>query len=174
MMGKVSMINPFVWSFRAQFALGAAICAALLGFAMYVQFQLFIDPCPLCVLQRMVFIALGLVFLIGALHGPGGRLGRRVYGGLAAALAATGSGIAGWHVWLQMQPPSLTASCGMGWQGMVQTLPLHQAVIRAFSGSGDCAEVDWAFLGLSMPAWTLLWFLGLAFGALWAGWRRRG
>jgi protein dithiol:quinone oxidoreductase len=167
------MLNPFAWPFRAQFAFGAVACFALLAYALYVQFQLFIDPCPLCVLQRVAFIALGLVFALGAIHGPRSPTGRRVYGALAAIPAMVGAGIAGWHVWLQMQPPSPTVSCGMGWEGMVQTLPLHQAVMRAFTGTGDCAEVDWAFLGLSMPTWTLFWFLGLAFGALWAGWRRR-
>jgi protein dithiol:quinone oxidoreductase len=167
------MFNPFAWPFRAQFALGALLCASLVAFAMFVQFQLFIDPCPLCVLQRVAFIALGLAFAIGAIHAPRGRFGRRVYGILAAIPALVGSGIAGWHVWLQLQPPSPSVSCGMGWEGMVQTLPLHQAIARAFTGTGDCATIDWTFLGLSMPAWTLLWFLGLAGGALWAGFRRR-
>jgi protein dithiol:quinone oxidoreductase len=167
------MLNPFAWPFRAQFAFGAIACFALLAYALYVQFQLFIDPCPLCVLQRVAFIALGAVFAVGAIHAPRGTMGRRIYGALAAVPALVGTGIAGWHVWLQMQPPQLTASCGMGWEGMVQTLPLHQAVARAFTGSGDCAEIDWVFLGLSMPTWTLFWFVGLAFGALWAGFRRR-
>jgi protein dithiol:quinone oxidoreductase len=167
------MLNPFAWPFRAQFAFGALACFALLAYALYVQFQLFIDPCPLCVLQRVAFIALGIVFAIGALHGPTSARGRRIYGVLASIPAMVGVGIAGWHVWLQMQPPQAMASCGMGWEGMVQTLPLHQAVMRAFTGTGDCAEVDWVFLGLSMPTWTLFWFVGLAFGALWAGLRRR-
>jgi protein dithiol:quinone oxidoreductase len=167
------MLNPFAWPFRAQFAAGALACFALLAYALYVQYQLFIDPCPLCVLQRVAFIALGLVFAVGALHGPRGRSGRRVYGVLAAIPALVGAGIATWHVRLQYLPPNEVPSCGMGWEGMVQTLPLHQAVARAFTGSGECAEIDWAFLGLSMPAWTLLWFIALAFGALWAGFRRR-
>jgi protein dithiol:quinone oxidoreductase len=166
------MPNPFTWPFRAQFGVGALVCVVLLAYALYVQYQLFIDPCPLCVLQRIAFIALALVFATGALHGPGSRLGRRLYALVAAIPALVGAGIAAWHVRLQNLPPDQVPSCGMGWEGMVQTLPIHQAVARAFTGSGECAEVDWAFLGLSMPGWTLLWFVALAAWALWAGWRR--
>lgn len=165
------MLNPFAWPFRAQFALGAALCFALLGYALYVQYQLFIDPCPLCVLQRVAFLVLGVVFLIGALHAPGGATGRRTYGVLAATAGLTGAAIAAWHVRLQHLPKDQVPSCGMGWEGMVETLPLSEAVRRAFTGSGECAEIDWAFAGLSMPTWTLLWFIGLSLGALWAGWR---
>jgi protein dithiol:quinone oxidoreductase len=167
------MSNPFAWSFRLQFALGALICFGLVGFALYVQHQLFVEPCPLCVLQRICFITLGLLFLAGAVHGPRGALGRRIYGSLAALPALVGAGIAGWHVRLQHLPADQVPSCGPGLEYMLQAFPLKQALVKVFAGSGECAEVDWTFAGLSMPAWTLLWFIGLALLALFAGWRRR-
>lgn len=167
------MSHPFAWSFRAQFALGAAACIGLLAYALYVQHQLFIEPCPLCVLQRICFIALGVVFLAGALHAPRSVGGRRAYGTLAAVPALTGLGIAAWHVRLQHLPPDQVPSCGPGLEYMLDALPLKDALVKVFAGSGECAEVDWTFLGLSMPTWTLLWFVGLTVLALWAGWRRR-
>lgn len=164
--------NPLSWSFRAQFALGAACCAALLGYALYVQYQLFLDPCPLCVFQRIAFVGLGVVFLLGLLHGPG-RSGRRAWSLLALVPAGAGVAIAGRHVWLQSLPPEEVPACGPGLDYMLDAFPLGEALSMVFSGSGECAEVDWSFLGLSMPAWTLAWYLLLAGWALWAGFRRR-
>ena len=164
--------NPFAWSFRSQFALGAAICLALLGYALYVQHRMFLDPCPLCIFQRVAFLGVALVMLVGLVHNPG-RIGRRVYGLLALLPAAAGVGIAGRHVWLQSLPPEEVPACGPGLEYMLEAFPLSRALSMVFTGSGECANVDWQFLGLSMPAWTLLWFVALAGLALWAGFRRR-
>ena len=79
--------NPFAWSFRAQCLAGFLACAGLLAYALYVQFGMLMQPCPLCILQRIAFAALGLVFLVGGLHAPKGRVGRAIYG-LLAFLAA--------------------------------------------------------------------------------------
>ena len=158
-------------SFRAQFALIAFICAALLAFAYYVQFKLFIDPCPLCILQRVAFLALGVIALIAALHGPRGA-GRKVYGLFALVVAAVGAGIALQHVRLQNLPPDQVPACGPGLNYMIETLPLGDALRKAFTGSGECVKVDWAFLGLSMPTWTLIWFVALGLWALFAAMQR--
>src|SRR5690606_24398311 len=90
--------NPLAWSFRSQFLLGLLCCLGLLGYALYVQYQLFLEPCPLCIFQRVAFFAAAAVFLLGLLHNPG-RTGRRVYGVLAALATLAGAGIAGRHVW---------------------------------------------------------------------------
>ncbi|MEO6066276.1 MAG: disulfide bond formation protein B [Lysobacterales bacterium] len=158
-------------SFRAQFALIALICAALLAYAYYVQYQLFIDPCPLCIMQRVAFLALGIVALLAALHAPRG-WGRRVYGLLAVTSAAVGAGIALQHVRLQNLPPDQVPACGPGLGYMFDTLPVTSALRKAFTGSGECAKVDWTFLGLSMPTWTLVCFVALAAWALFAATRR--
>lgn len=165
-------MNPLVWSFRAQFALGVLLCFGLLGFALYVQYGLFLDPCPLCILQRIAFFALGLIFLVGAIHAPGA-LGRKVYGVLAAIAAGSGIGIASRHVWLQSLPPDQVPDCGPGLNYMLDTMPFGAALSKVLQGSGECAAIDWTFLGLGMPVWSLVWFLGFFLGVLYAGFRHR-
>jgi len=164
-------MNPFRWSFRAQYLLGFAVCAGLLAFALYTEYFLGLVPCPLCSFQRGAFILLGLVFLAGALHGPRGRTGRGAYGVLALLAAGLGIAIAGRHVWLQHLPPDQVPACGPDLNFMLQAFPLGDVLRRVFTGSGECAKVDWTFLGLSMPEWSLLWFVALLAWALWAAFR---
>ncbi len=165
--------NPLDWPFRVHCLLGAAVCAALLAYALYVQHVLFIDPCPMCVLQRVAFAAFGLVCLIGSLHGPRQRTGRAVYGVLASLCAVVGGAVAFQHVRLQNLPADQVPACGPGLNYMLDAFPLMEALGKVLRGSGECAEVDWTFAGLSMPAWTLLCFVLLAAAALFAGLRRR-
>jgi disulfide bond formation protein DsbB len=165
-------LNPFAWSFRAQYVAGFVVCAALYAYALYVQFALGIEPCPMCIFQRIAFIVMGIVFLIGAIHGPQAR-GRRVYALLLLLTAGIGVGIAARHIWVQHQPPDLMAGCAPGWNYMVNNFPLSKALKMAFTGSADCAQVSWTFLGLSMPLWTLVCYVLLGAGALWAGFRKR-
>ena len=165
-------MSPVRWSFRALMLGGAAACVALIGFAIYSQLQWGLEPCPLCIFQRLAFAALGIVLLLAGLHGPRGSGGRATYGLLGFAAAAVGVGIAGRHVWLQMHPPGFV-TCGAPFAFMRQTLDTPTLVKRVLTGSGDCGTVDWTFLGLSMPAWSLLWFALLGAVALYAGLRRR-
>lgn len=165
--------NPFAWSFRAQFVFGALACSSLLAFAIFSQRSLLLEPCPLCILQRVAFMALALVFAIGAVHAPRSRNGRRVYGVVAALAAASGAAIAIRHLWLQSLPPDLVPACGPGLAYMLEVFPLSDVIRDVFTGSGECAKVDWRLLGLSMPGWTLIWYVFLGTGALWAGFRRR-
>ena len=144
---------------------GFLACGSLLAYAYYAQFGLGLEPCPLCIFQRLAVIALGLVFLAAALHGATGA-GRRIYGGLVFLAAGSGVGIAGRHVWLQNLPPDQVPSCGPGLDYMLDVFPLADALKMVFTGSGECAEVDWTLLGLSMPVWTLLAFIGLGLGGL--------
>ncbi|MGX5673180.1 disulfide bond formation protein B [Thermomonas sp. XSG] len=165
-------MNPFRWSFRQQFLFGFVICAALLGYAFYVQFQLGIQPCPFCIFQRICFAALGLVFLLGALHAPRAPGARKVWGVLAFVAAAAGMGYAGRHSWVQLNPPELP-SCGPGLNFIVEQHSWLGAARKVLQATGDCSNIDWQFLGLSMPMWALLWFVVLGFGALYAGFLRR-
>ena len=167
-------MNPFAWTFRAQYALGAAICAALIGFALYVQHGLFMMPCPLCILQRIAFAGMGVFFLLGALIGGNPRWLRRLWALLVGVFAAAGAGIAIWHVRMQYLPPSEVPSCsGMDIGYMLEAFPMQKVIDMIFTGSGECAKIDWSFLGLSMPTWTLAWYLILGVAALWAGFRKR-
>ena len=168
----VSPMNPFRASFRTQFLLGFLACAGLLAYAFYVQLQDGLEPCPLCIFQRVGFAALGLVFLVGGLHAPRGAGPRRGYGVLALVAAAFGAGIAGRHVWLQSLPPEDVPTCGPGLDYMLEAMPISGVIRKVLTGSGECATVDWTFLGLSMPAWTLACFLVLAAWSAFAAFRR--
>ena len=137
-----------------------------MGFALYAQHVLLLDPCPLCVLQRVAVIVLGVVFLVAALHNPSG-WGRHVYAALLFIPALGGLAIAGWHWRLQNLPASEVPACGPGLDYMLENFPLTDALSMVFKGSGECADVVWSFLGLSMPAWVVLWMLGLGAAGVW-------
>ena len=134
---------------------GFAICTSMMGYALYAEHVLMLMPCPLCVFQRMAVIALGVVFLAAAIHNPAGK-GRVVYSVLILLAAGAGVGVAGRHVWLQNLPPDQVPSCGPGFDYIVDAFPLADALKMIFTGSGECASIDWQFLGLSMPAWVLI------------------
>lgn len=143
---------------RLGYALGFLVCAGLIGFALYLQYYEHQDPCPLCLLQRLVYIALMAVFLVAAVHGPG-RTGAIIYGGLLIATAAIGAAVAGRHVWLQHLPPDRVPECGPGLEFTLRKFPLFQALEKVFAGSGQCAEAGWKFLGLTIAGWSLVWFV---------------
>jgi len=168
-------LNPFRWTFRSQCLAGFAACAALIGFAIFSQFAWHLEPCPLCIFQRIAFAALGLVFLVAGLHAPRGAGPRAFYGVLGFLAAAVGMAIAGRHVWIQLNPPEIPG-CGPPLSFMRETMSTGNVIRKVLTGSGDCGTIDWTFLGLSMPAWSLVWFvlLGLFFLALGFRPRRRG
>ena len=150
---------------RIGYGAGFVACAALIGFAYYLQFVELQEPCPLCILQRFAFFALAVVFLIAALHGPG-RTGSTVYSGLLFAIAAVGASIATRHVWLQHLPKNQIPECGPGLDYMLKKFPLGQALEKILAGSGECAEAGWTLLGLTIAGWSLVWFVLLAIFAV--------
>jgi disulfide bond formation protein DsbB len=167
------MTNLFRASFRLQFLLGFLACVGLLGFALYTEYFGGLNPCPLCTFQRAAFIALAAMFLLGGLLAPRSAGGRAIWGVLALIAAGVGIAIAGRHVWLTHLPPDQVPSCGPDLAYMMSAFPLGDVVKKVLTGSGECAKVDWTFLGLSMPAWSLLWFVVLATWAAYAAFRRR-
>ncbi len=165
--------NPFAWSFRAQFLTGALVCIALLAYALFEQFQMGVEPCPKCIFQRVAFLAMAIIFLVGGLHSPR-RNGRRAYAMLVAIAAAVGAVVAVRHLIVQFSPQDpLTAGCGPGLNYLLDSFPIAEAIKKAFMATGDCGEISWTFLGLTMPGWTLICYVLLGAGALWAGFRRR-
>ena len=147
------------------------ICAALIAYALYAEYVLLLEPCPLCVFQRMSVVALGGVFLIAGLHHPKGK-GRFVYAALVALAAGAGIAVAGRHLWLQSLPPDAVPACGPGFDYIIDSFPFLEALRLIFSGFGECATVDWRFLGLSMPAWVLISLAALGAAGLWNNIRR--
>jgi disulfide bond formation protein DsbB len=152
-------------SLRQLFALGFVGCAGCMAFALYLQHFQGLDPCPLCVFQRVAMIATALVFLAGAVHAPRAN-GRWVYAGAAALTAAAGVGLAGRHVWLQSLPPDQVPACGPTLDYLMDMLPLREVFETVLKGDGECAKVKGEFLGISLPAWTLVAFVGSTLFAL--------
>lgn len=145
---------------------GFLACSGMMGFAFYAQYVLKLEPCPLCVFQRMAVIALGITFLVAALHNPQG-WGRRIYVALIVIAAGAGVAVATRHVWLQNLPPDKVPTCGPGLGYMLENFPLGDALSMVFTGSGECAEVAWRFIGLSMPTWVVIGVGSLAVFGVW-------
>jgi protein dithiol:quinone oxidoreductase len=152
-------------------AAGVVAVIGLMAYALHQQYVVGLEACPLCIFQRVAMVALGLVFLAAALHAPAGR-GARAYAGVGLVTALIGIGIAGRHVYLQSLPPDAVPACGPGLGYIMDAFPIVEAVRMVFTGSGECAEVNWSFLGLSMPAWVLIWFVILGALVVTANWKR--
>jgi disulfide bond formation protein DsbB len=142
---------------------GFIACVALLGYAYYTQYVQGLEPCPLCIFQRIGVAALGVVFLIAGLHNPRG-WGAWVYTVLIAVASLSTVGVAIRHLYVQSLPPGTIAACGAPLDVLLQFTPVTEVIRKVLTGSGECSQVNWRFLGLAMPAWVLICALGL--GAL--------
>jgi disulfide bond formation protein DsbB len=151
---------------RWHYAAGALGSLALLGAGYYLQYVEGQEPCPLCLVQRGFYLLLGLVYAAAALHRPA-RAGALAYGAGAALLAAGGAAVAARQVWLQHLPPEEVPPCGPDLYYMLGHLPLGRVLEKLFAGSGQCAEVNWTLLGLSIAEWSLVCFAALAAYGLW-------
>jgi disulfide bond formation protein DsbB len=147
----------------------AVVSLGLIGVALLLQHVVGLDPCPLCIFQRIAYFALALFALIAAWLSP--RAASRWFGGLVLLSALTGVGIAGWHVWLQMNPQGM--SCGPGLAAMLDNFPLADVLPKVFRGSGDCSESAWTLLGLTIADWSLLWFVILSAATIYVLFARR-
>jgi len=157
---------------RLPYAAPALACAGLLAFGYYLQYFDHQDPCPLCLVQRGFYYGILVVFTIAALHSPG-RTGKFIYCAAATLLALGGFGVAARQVWLQHLPADQVPACGPDLFFMMENFPLSRTLQKVFMGSGQCAEVNWRFLGLSIAEWSLAWFAAFALYALWLAFRRR-
>ena len=151
---------------------GLLCCVALLGYAWYVQGVLRIDPCPLCIFQRVGVAATGALFLMAWLHSPNG-WGARAYGVLIALAALLTMAIAARHVWIQHLPEGAVPVCGATLNYMLDVFPLSDVIRKVLTGSGECHAVSWSFLGLAMPTWVLIAAAGLGSLGLYANFSAR-
>lgn len=140
---------------RRLLAFIALACIALLAFGLYLQHAVGLEPCPMCIVQRYLFILVALAAGIGAALPAAAT---RWVGGLMALLSFTGAGVAARQSWLQWFPPEIT-TCGRDLFGMIESFPLKRVIPMVFRGSGDCSAVDWTFLGLSIANWSFLNFV---------------
>jgi disulfide bond formation protein DsbB len=143
-----------------------------MAYALYVQYGLHLEPCPLCIFQRLAVIGLGVLFLLAGLHNPG-QIGARIYGALIGLVALAGMAVAGRHIYIQHLPADLVPACGAPLDQLLKFLPLRQVVERVLRGDGECAKVDWTFLGLSMPECVLIVLLVVGFAGVWLNYRRQ-
>lgn len=155
---------------RLFFTALAAACLGLLAYGYYLQFFQNLEPCPMCIFQRLCFMAVALTAIVAALHDPkrGGLYG---YLAVIGVLSVIGAGIAARQSWLQHLPPELVPECGPGLEFMLEMYPLLETIERALKGTGDCAEVTWRFLGLSIAEWSLTCFVTILLAAAWQTWR---
>jgi disulfide bond formation protein DsbB len=165
--GTPMNLNPFTYSSRWLFVLVALACAALLGTGYVLQYFFGQDPCPLCLVQRGFYYGVMAASLAGALHGRAGA----AYGALGFLFAVGGAATAGRQVWLQHLPADQVPACGPDLFFMLENFPLSRTIGKLFAGSGQCAEVKWRFLELSIAEWSLVWFVLFGAVALWLFWR---
>jgi len=146
-------------------------CLGLILTGLFMQHVLGFNPCALCITQRVFIIAIGLVALLAFAHNPQSR-GRRTYALLGAVLAMGGAYFANHHIWLQSLPADQAPACGPGLEYIIDNFPLQDALDILLRGDGNCADVIWSFMGLSIAGWTLVAFCGLLLINLWQLWRR--
>ena len=152
---------------------GFLISVLLIVYVLYAQYVLALEPCPLCILQRVAVLALGLSFLLLALRPPQRKQSKFLASLLLMMISSAGVGIAARHVWIQSLPPDKVPGCGPGLDFMMANFPLSEVLEMVFSGSGECAEISWSFAYLSMPAWALIWLIVLGSFGVWSIHQRR-
>ena len=151
---------------------GALACAALLGYAYYAQNVLHLEPCPLCIFQRVGIFGIAIIFAVAAAHDPVS-WGRRAYAALLGLASIATIGVAVRHLYIQSLPPGTVPACGATLDFMLKVFPLTDVLDKVLTGSGECAKIEWRFLGLAMPAWVLIAAVTLGAYGLWVNLRRQ-
>lgn len=139
---------------------GVFFSGGLMGFGLFLQYVKHQDPCPLCMVQRVIFIIILALYLLALLHGPK-RVGERVYAVLIGLFSLSGVGVAARHIWIQHLPLDQVPACGPGLDYMLETMPMADVLKQLMHGSGECAAKGWTFLTLGIPEWSLLCYLVL-------------
>jgi protein dithiol:quinone oxidoreductase len=152
--------------------LGFLACVCLLAYAYYAELVMHLEPCPLCIFQRIGVFVLAVAFLVATLHDPAA-FGRRVYAVLLTLAALATISVAARHLYIQSLPPDAVPACGASLNFMLKVFSLSEVLVKVLTGSGECAKVTWDFLGLAMPAWVLISALVLGAWGLWVNLRRQ-
>ena len=151
---------------KSGYKVGGIACFATVALALVIQTKYNLEPCPLCITQRMFFMGLGVLFLIGAFIKPASLL-QKIFTFLQVVTALGGAGWAIRHWYLQAHKGEIIADCGVGYDYMWDNFPLKKMFTLIFKGTGDCAAIDWTFLGLTLPQLALITFLGFGAYAIW-------
>jgi disulfide bond formation protein DsbB len=148
----------YTLSNRWLYLAGALAITGLFGAAFYFQYVLHQEPCPLCMVQRFIFMSMLLLFVIATLHNPK-RLGTKIYAALITLFSLSGVGVASRHIWIQHLPKDEVPACGPGLDYMLENFPFADVLKEVMHGSGECAAKGWTFLTLGIPEWTLIWYV---------------
>ncbi len=143
------------------------VVVSMLFAIYYLEGVLLLDPCPLCMVDRAILVVIAVISLIALIHNSSGFM-RWVYTSLSVLFSGLGIAVAARHIWLQGLPPDQVPECGPDLTYMLEVFPLGDVIKRVFSGSGQCAEISWTFLGMTIPQQTLLLFIVLLVMAMFA------
>jgi disulfide bond formation protein DsbB len=144
---------------RRVLALISVACVGMLAFGMYLQHVVGLEPCPMCIVQRYALI--GVAIFAGLASARGQKIWWMTMAALALLSSGFGAFVAARQSWLQWYPPEI-ATCGRDFYGMIENYPISRAIPMIFRGSGDCAAIDWTFLGGSIANWSFVCFVGFA------------
>lgn len=160
-----------ILSIRGMSFIGFLFCIFLMLVAWYLQAYKGFKPCPLCVTQRFFILLMAVFFMIGALHQPK-EIFRRCYYFICVVISLGGIAVAARHIWLQNLPPDRVPACGADINFILQNLPFIDAMKAIFAGSGECAKVNWHFLGMTIPELTMIAFIMMLSLSIWQMMRR--
>lgn len=155
-MPSLSRFNTLTQS-RTLNSLAVFTGVAAMSYAFYLQYYEYLDPCPLCIFDRVFLLGIMLTLLAAAIHNPS-RSGQRIYAALCLLFTAGGLASSSRHVWLQHLPADQVPACGPGLNYLLDAFPISEVLEMVFRGSGECAEIHWQFFGFSLPEITLLMF----------------
>jgi disulfide bond formation protein DsbB len=147
-------------------------CATLLSTAIFIAPFKDMNPCPMCMMQRAVFVVLGALAIIAVLHNPT-VLGQRIYAIFLALISIGGASVAIRQLWLQSLPEDQVPACGPGIEYMIDVFPLLEVIEMSLRGTGDCAKIQWTLFNLSIPAWSLVAFISITIMSLFILFRKR-
>jgi disulfide bond formation protein DsbB len=154
-------------------ALAAVACLLMLGYALFAQFHQHLEPCPLCIFQRIAVAGLAVALLLAVAVPQRWRILGNVSALLILLAGLAGMGVSARHLYIQSLPPGQVPVCGAPLHHMLEIFPLAEVLRKVLTGSGECARIDWTFLGLSMPAWVLICLVPLTALGVLANWRTR-
>ena len=157
------MLNWFETAPRRVLGLVSMACVAMLAFGLYLQHEVGLVPCPMCIVQRYALLLVAVWAGLGALSGRRGAW--MTFAVLMVLTSGFGAFVAARQSWLQWNPPAVI-TCGRDLYGMIESFPLQRVIPMVFKGSGDCSAVDWTFLGGTIANWSFLWFVFFALTAL--------
>ena len=154
------MLNKLLVT-RLAYLIGFVVSFGLVALALIIQTRYQLEPCPLCISQRIIFMVVGGLFLAAAIQNSSKVFFVKAYALLQIAAELGGAGVAIRHWWLQVHKDQMLVDCGVGFDYMFENFPLQKALTLVFKGTGDCAAIDWTFLGFTIPQLALISFVSL-------------